>query len=102
MSLRARPLDEERDCGPARLLDVGAHATVVADKVVPEGFLPKDLMVKTAWGFVLVKDDSQTKNSLEIKIDIPKKLSGKEKKLYDELVKEARLDIDPQNKGFFG
>jgi len=38
---------------------------------VPEGYLPKDLMVKTAWGFVLVKDDSPTKNTLEIKISIP-------------------------------
>ena len=35
------------------------------------------------------------------KLDIPKKLSGKEKKLYDELVKESKLDIKPQNRGFF-
>ncbi len=39
---------------------------------------------------------------IKIKINIPKKLSSKEKKLYDELVKESKLNIKPQSKGFFG
>jgi molecular chaperone DnaJ len=38
---------------------------------------------------------------VKIKVDIPKKLSKKEKQLYEELIKESKLDIKPQNKGFF-
>jgi len=38
---------------------------------VPEGYLPKTLMLKTNWGFMLVKDDSPTKNTLEIKLSVP-------------------------------
>jgi hypothetical protein len=38
---------------------------------IPDGYLPKDLMIKTAWGFMLVRDDSPTKNTLEIKISVP-------------------------------
>lgn len=38
---------------------------------VPDGYLPKALMLKTSWGFMLVKDDSPTKNTLEIKISVP-------------------------------
>jgi len=39
---------------------------------------------------------------VKIKIDIPKKLSRKEKQLYEELVKESKLNIRPQNRGIFG
>ena len=39
---------------------------------------------------------------VKIKVDVPKKLSRKEKQLYEELIKESKLDIKPQNKGFFG
>jgi len=35
-------------------------------------------------------------------VEVPKKLSKKEKELYEELVKEAQLNIKPQNKGLFG
>jgi len=38
---------------------------------VTEGFLPKDLLLKTDWGMVVVKDDSPTKNTLELKLSIP-------------------------------
>ena len=38
---------------------------------VPEGFLPKDLLLKTDWGLVVVKDDSPTKNTLELKLSVP-------------------------------
>ncbi|MDI6847002.1 MAG: hypothetical protein QMD23_02580 [Candidatus Bathyarchaeia archaeon] len=38
---------------------------------VPEGYLPEHLLLKTAWGFVLVKDDSPRKNTLEIKLSVP-------------------------------
>jgi hypothetical protein len=36
-----------------------------------DGFLPKDLIVKTAWGFMLVKDDSPSKNTLEVRLSVP-------------------------------
>jgi len=39
---------------------------------------------------------------VKIIIDIPKKLSSKEKKLYEELITESGLDISPQSKGIFG
>lgn len=38
---------------------------------IPKGMLPRDLIVKTAWGFMLVRDDSPTKNTLEVKISVP-------------------------------
>jgi hypothetical protein len=44
---------------------------VEAGVKVPEGYLPKDLLLKTAWGFMLVRDDSPTKNTLEVKISVP-------------------------------
>jgi len=39
---------------------------------------------------------------VKILIDVPKKLSRKERELYEELTKEAKLDIKPQSKGLFG
>jgi len=38
---------------------------------VPEGFLPKDLYLKTDWGLVVVRDDSPSKNTLELKLSVP-------------------------------
>ena len=38
---------------------------------VPEGYLPRSLCLKTAWGFMLVKDDSPAKNTLEVKLSVP-------------------------------
>ena len=35
-------------------------------------------------------------------VDIPKKLTGKEKELYKELIKLSGLKITPQNRGIFG
>lgn len=37
----------------------------------PEGFLPKDLFLKTDWGVTVVKDDSPTKNTIELKLSVP-------------------------------
>ncbi|MFC1733422.1 molecular chaperone DnaJ [candidate division KSB1 bacterium] len=39
---------------------------------------------------------------VKIMVEVPTKLSKKERELYDELVKEAKLNIKPQNKGLFG
>ncbi len=37
-----------------------------------------------------------------VTVEIPKKISAKEKKLYQELAKEADLSIQPQSRGLFG
>ena len=39
---------------------------------------------------------------VKITVDVPKKLSKKERELYDQLVKESKLNIKPQSKGLFG
>jgi molecular chaperone DnaJ len=39
---------------------------------------------------------------VKIIVDMPKRLSHKEKQLYEDLVREAGLDIKPQNRGIFG
>jgi hypothetical protein len=38
---------------------------------VPEGYLPKNLCLKTEWGVAVVKDDSPTKNTLELRLSVP-------------------------------
>ena len=58
----------------AKLLVDNCNLTVKiveAGVKVPRGLLPNDFLVKTTWGFMLVKDDSPTKNTLEIKISVP-------------------------------
>lgn len=39
---------------------------------VPQGFLPKDLRIYADWGITVIKDDSPMKNTLHMKISIPK------------------------------
>ena len=48
--------------------------------------------------------NTETKGDHYVKIiiDIPKKLSKKEKELYEHLAKEAKLNIKPQPSGIFG
>jgi len=89
-----------------------------------QAVLGDEIIVKTIHGDVKLKiptgTDSETvfklkgygvprvgiagKGDLYVKIiiDTPKKLSKKERELYEELAKEAKLDIKPQNKGIFG
>ena len=38
---------------------------------IPEGYLPKEILVKTSWGMMFVRDDSPTKNMLEVKLSVP-------------------------------
>lgn len=70
-------VDKLVECGwdrsRGRLLVDNCQLTVKvleAGVKVPEGYLPKDLVLKTAWGFMLVRDDSPTKNTLEIKLSV--------------------------------
>ncbi|MBN2095836.1 molecular chaperone DnaJ [Candidatus Peregrinibacteria bacterium] len=55
-------------------------------------------------GYGVPKVGSAAKGDHYVKIivDIPQKLNKKEKELYEELIKEAKLTIKPQNKGLFG
>lgn len=73
-----------------------------AKLVVPAGTESGSTLKLKDYGVPKVGTDTKGDHIVKIKIDIPKKLSGKEKKLYDELVKESKLDIKPQSKGFFG
>jgi len=53
-------------------------------------------------GTPVVNTDRKGDHHVKIIIDIPKKLSKKEKDLYEELINESKLDIKAQNKGIFG
>jgi len=71
-------VDRLMECGWAqsrgRLLVDNCRLTVKvleAGVKVPKGIISKDLIVKTTWGFMLVRDDSPTKNTLEVKISVP-------------------------------
>jgi molecular chaperone DnaJ len=53
------------------------------------------------YGVVKVGSDQKGDHHVKIKVDIPQKLSKKERQLYEELSKEAKLNIKPQSKGIF-
>ena len=55
-------------------------------------------------GYGVPKVGTTTKGDhyVKINVDVPKKLSKKERELYEELVKESKLNIKPQSKGLFG
>jgi len=53
-------------------------------------------------GVSKVNSTTKGEHYVKIKVDIPQKLSKKERKLYEELIAETNLDIKPQSKGIFG
>lgn len=62
------------DQGKATLLVDNLTIQVVlaeAGVKTPDGYLPKDIFIKTAWGMVVVRDDSPTKSMLEMKLSVP-------------------------------
>ncbi|MBU0706471.1 molecular chaperone DnaJ [Patescibacteria group bacterium] len=69
--------------------------------IIPAGTESGSSLKLKGYGVPGIGSSSKGDHIVKIRIDIPKKLSGKEKKLYDELVKESMLDIKPQSKGFF-
>lgn len=73
-----------------------------AKLIVPAGTESGNILKLKDYGVPKVGSSGKGDHIIKIKVGIPKKLSGKEKKLYDELVKESKLDIKPQSKGFFG
>lgn len=38
---------------------------------VPEGFLPEGIFLNTYWGMAVIRDNSPTKNTLEIRLSVP-------------------------------
>lgn len=53
-------------------------------------------------GVPIVNTTNKGDHYVKIKVDIPTKLSKKEKALYEDLVKESKLNIKPQSRGIFG
>ena len=53
-------------------------------------------------GAPVVNTERKGDHHVKIIIEIPNKLSKREKELYEELTKESKLNIKPQSKGFFG
>ena len=78
--------------------------TVYGEKelIIPAGTQSESILKLRGMGVAKIGSDTKGDHHVRIIVDIPKKVSGKEKKLYEELAKEAKLDIDPQNKGLFG
>lgn len=54
------------------------------------------------YGVPKVGSTTKGDHYVTISVDIPSKVSKKEKELYEELAKESKLEIKPQNKGLFG
>jgi len=69
---------------------------------IPSGTQSGSSLRLKGYGVPIVGSSNRGDHHVKIKVEIPRKLSGKEKKLYDELVEETKLDIKPQNKGLFG
>lgn len=62
------------DQGKASLLLENLNLQVVlaeAGVKTSEGSLPKEVFLKTAWGMAIIRDDSPTKNMLEVKLSVP-------------------------------
>lgn len=70
--------------------------------VIPAGTQSGTVLKLKEKGVPRVGGNGQGDHNVKVIVEIPKKVSGKEKKLYEELAKEAKLDIVPQNKGIFG
>lgn len=69
---------------------------------IPSGTESEKIFKLKGHGVPHVGSDTKGDHFVKIIVDIPKKLSKKEKELYEELAKESKLNIKPQNKGLFG
>ena len=68
---------------------------------IPAGTISDKTFKLKDYGVVKVGSDQKGDHHVKIKVDIPQKLSKKERQLYEELSKEAKLNIKPQSKGIF-
>ncbi len=69
---------------------------------IPAGTPNGNIFKLKGYGVPKVGTDMKGDHYVKIMVEIPQKLNRKEKELYEELAKEAKLDIKPQNKGLFG
>lgn len=73
-----------------------------ADLILPAGTQSGSVLKIKDQGVPRVGTSNRGDHYVKIVVDVPKKVSGKEKELYNELIKLAKLNIKPQNKGLFG
>jgi len=71
------------------------------DLVIPAGTETGTRLIIKDHGVPKVGTSAKGDHHIKIFVDIPKKLSGQERKQYEELVKLARMDIKAQKKGLF-
>jgi molecular chaperone DnaJ len=69
---------------------------------IPAGTKSGQAFKLKGYGVPIVGTNGRGDHYVTVNIDIPTKLSRKERELYEELAKEAGLNIKPQNKGIFG
>lgn len=68
---------------------------------IPAGTQSGKVFSLKEYGMTKMKSGSKGNHYVKIIVNIPEKLSSKEKELYGELTKEAKLKIKPTEKGFF-
>jgi len=68
---------------------------------IPAGTESGKVFKLKSYGVPQVGRDARGDHHVKVLVEMPKKLSGKEKKLYDELVQEAGLSLKPQSRGLF-
>lgn len=69
---------------------------------IPAGTESGKVFILKGYGVPRVNSDSRGDHQVTIVVDVPKRLSRKEKEMYEQLAKEAGLkDIKPQNKTWF-
>lgn len=76
------------------------HGTVKLK--IPAGTESETLFKLKGHGIQKLNATTKGDHLVNIVIEVPKKLSKRERELYEELAKEANLDIKPQSKGIFG
>lgn len=69
---------------------------------IPAGTESETVFKLKGYGVPKVNASTKGDHLVKVIIEIPRKLSRREKELYEALAKEAGLDIKPQNKGIFG
>ena len=73
-----------------------------ADLKIPAGTQNGAVFKLKNYGVPKSTMDERGDHYVTISINVPEKLSRKEKELYEALAKESSLNIKPQSKGFFG
>ena len=69
---------------------------------IPAGTESETVFKLKGYGVQRVNASTKGDHFVKVVIDVPQKLSKREKELYEELAKESGLDIKPQSKGIFG